>query len=592
MIRFKNILALSLLLAIILGNQSALSQTVHSATIWGGAGYSSILHGIDNTKVPGGFGFEAGIGYQLDLNNFMLSIGAEYQHLNSKTNMFDYQYEYPFYYTDQGQASHIINYKYDFLTYQEKHSIGYLNFPIMAGIRFNRYYAMLGAKVGLNLLGNYTIQNTKVHISADDTQFIDPMEGIGHATGDQTFTRDGKMSLGLSVAPTAEFGMYLDEWLPGSMTQIRNGARSMMFSYRLGVFVDYGVLNINTSSTNKPMVSEPLNNDPSDIGLNPLAESNLANDKRFGNLIAGVKLTVEFQLNRPPKPKKVDAIFPFYALVVDEETKEPLNAEVTLTQAAGRRQQMLKENTDSEGMIMHQGLKVDRYQISATSEGYHNYKKVIRHSKEDTVLVPMKLVPIFYAHVFDAETKENLKAEITIASPTAGAGSKPILKAETDEKTGLLEGNIRTGRYQLNVTKEGYIYHQEIVNYSKTDTIQIALQPIKKDVVVVLNDLYFALNEATMLPESEPGLNDLSQFLTNNPSVSIKITGHTDNTGRLEYNMRLSEARAKAVFDELIKRGIDPSRITYEGKGPNQPVATNETEEGRAQNRRVEFVIQ
>ena len=80
--------------------------------------------------------------------------------------------------------------------------------------------------------------------------------------------------------------------------------------------------------------------------------------------------------------------------------------------------------------------------------------------------------------------------------------------------------------------------------------------------------------------------------MSDNPEVHILITGHTDNTGSLDYNMKLSAERAGAVYTALVERGIAPSRITYEGRGPNEPVATNDTEEGRAANRRVEFTIQ
>lgn len=570
------------------------SQSVHHINVWGGGGYSSLLHGIEQTKVPGGFGYEVGIGYQLDIDRFMLNVGAEFQHINSKTKLNDYHTGYLFQYTDpliSIEEGYHMTYGYDFLTYEEKHSVGYVNIPLLAGVRFNRYYALLGAKVGINIFSNYKVQNTMLRVSADDPQFIIPMEGIGHGTGEQAFTSNGKMNFGLNVVPSVEFGVYLNEWLPRGMTQLSNRSQTPL-TYRVGVFVDYGVLNLNKSSANLPMVNEPKNNDPSNISLNPLAESYLAKDKRFGNLLAGVKLTVQFQMSKKKKPKTIPPTPTFYARVVDEYTSEPLDAEVSLNLTSGRKQEVFRQTTDSEGMVSQAELKAGRYMLTSTSEGYNTYKKSIRHSKEDTLLIPMRPTPVFYVYVYDEETKENLRAEVTLV-PAGAPGSKPALKAETEEGSGFLSGhNIRTGRYQMSVTKEGYIYHQEIINYTKIDTFHVALKAIKKDVVVVLNELFFALNEATILPESGPALEDLYQFLNNNPNVNIKITGHTDSTGRLEYNMKLSEERAKAVYDDLISRGINAERMSYEGKGPHEPVSTNETEEGRAQNRRVEFKIQ
>jgi OOP family OmpA-OmpF porin len=80
-------------------------------------------------------------------------------------------------------------------------------------------------------------------------------------------------------------------------------------------------------------------------------------------------------------------------------------------------------------------------------------------------------------------------------------------------------------------------------------------------------------------------------LLAENPEIRIRITGHTDNVGSDRANQKLSEGRANSVRDDLIKRGISADRIEAEGKGESQPITTNDTEEGRAQNRRVEFVI-
>ena len=86
-------------------------------------------------------------------------------------------------------------------------------------------------------------------------------------------------------------------------------------------------------------------------------------------------------------------------------------------------------------------------------------------------------------------------------------------------------------------------------------------------------------------------MSDLATFLLENPSVTIHITGHTDAVGTDEANQILSEGRANAVRNDLIQRGVAAERMTAEGKGEKEPVADNDTEEGRQLNRRVEFVI-
>ena len=84
----------------------------------------------------------------------------------------------------------------------------------------------------------------------------------------------------------------------------------------------------------------------------------------------------------------------------------------------------------------------------------------------------------------------------------------------------------------------------------------------------------------------------MATSLNANPDTDIKIVGHTDNTGNVDYNQTLSEKRAKSVFDYLmVDQGVSSKRMTYEGKGIHEPVADNNTVEGRALNRRVEIII-
>jgi outer membrane protein OmpA-like peptidoglycan-associated protein len=91
--------------------------------------------------------------------------------------------------------------------------------------------------------------------------------------------------------------------------------------------------------------------------------------------------------------------------------------------------------------------------------------------------------------------------------------------------------------------------------------------------------------------ETEEFLENLSATLKEDPRLKAKITGHTDNIGHEKFNQRLSIRRAQAIKDYLLKKKIDPDRVEVDGKGLKEPVATNETEEGRAKNRRVEISV-
>jgi len=110
---------------------------------------------------------------------------------------------------------------------------------------------------------------------------------------------------------------------------------------------------------------------------------------------------------------------------------------------------------------------------------------------------------------------------------------------------------------------------------------------------VAVYGIYFDTDKADVKPESEPILQEIAKLLQQNPELKLYIVGHTDNVGDLTYNMELSQARADAVVKILVSQySVDANRLKAHGVGPLAPVASNETEEGRAKNRRVELVGQ
>ena len=107
----------------------------------------------------------------------------------------------------------------------------------------------------------------------------------------------------------------------------------------------------------------------------------------------------------------------------------------------------------------------------------------------------------------------------------------------------------------------------------------------------VLKDIFFEFDKSTLLQQSYFELLCLKALLEVYPTMRIEIRGHTDNRGSTQYNLRLSESRAKAVADYLASKGVDAKRLQYKGYGKSLPIDTNDTDEGRANNRRVEFRI-
>jgi outer membrane protein OmpA-like peptidoglycan-associated protein len=197
--------------------------------------------------------------------------------------------------------------------------------------------------------------------------------------------------------------------------------------------------------------------------------------------------------------------------------------------------------------------------------------------------------------VYDAKTNEKLYADFDLINLET---KDTVYRSNSDAATGQFILILPLGEnYALNINKKGYLFYSANFSLPKTaDSIQIKyldipLSPIESGGTVVLKNIFFEFDKYDLKPESEIELEKLAEFLKTNPTVKIEIGGHTDNTGTKERNKILSTNRAKAVFDDLISRGIDKNRLTYKGYAETVPVATNDTPEGRAENRRTEFKI-
>ena len=148
----------------------------------------------------------------------------------------------------------------------------------------------------------------------------------------------------------------------------------------------------------------------------------------------------------------------------------------------------------------------------------------------------------------------------------------------------------------LTVKKEGHVFDSR--SFAIEDTarkgvarVDMSVQRIELNRSYRVNDIKFPTGSAEIAKSSEYILDELIAFLKENPSIRIRIEGHTDNVGQLADNMALSNDRAFTVMGYLQGKGIAPARLSFKGLGPTKPVASNDTPEGRAQNRRTEFVI-
>ena len=138
--------------------------------------------------------------------------------------------------------------------------------------------------------------------------------------------------------------------------------------------------------------------------------------------------------------------------------------------------------------------------------------------------------------------------------------------------------------------KESKVSEHEVVSEEKETPITFG-DTLKVGSTFVLHNIFFDYDKATLLQQSYNELHYLLTVLESHPTMKIEICGHTDGHGSIDYNQRLSENRARAVVDYLVSHGIDVKRLSFKGYGKSRPIDTNATEEGRARNRRVEFVV-
>lgn len=213
---------------------------------------------------------------------------------------------------------------------------------------------------------------------------------------------------------------------------------------------------------------------------------------------------------------------------------------------------------------------------------------------EPKVEVAKAKTTILKGTITDAITQKPIEADIELIDNVKNI---TLAVFKSNSATGRYLVSLPSGKnYGIAVKAEGYLFHSE--NFDLPDTADynevvkdIQLKNVAVGSKIILRNIFFDFGKYTLRPESTNELERLIKLLNDIPSMRIEISGHTDNRGSAEFNQKLSENRAKAVVDYLVERGINPSRLEYKGYGKDQPIATNDTEAGRQENRRTEFKI-
>jgi outer membrane protein OmpA-like peptidoglycan-associated protein len=214
------------------------------------------------------------------------------------------------------------------------------------------------------------------------------------------------------------------------------------------------------------------------------------------------------------------------------------------------------------------------------------------------VKLPEELRPrpvvLVSGNVLDAKTAKPVMAEIKYEDLETG---KEIGSARTSPGTGAYKITLPAGvNYGYRAEAPGYAPVSQNLDLTKADTYQelerdLTLVPLQQGETVRLNNIFFETAKAELQPESFTELDRVVTMLKDNPNMEILIGGHTDNVGSPASNIQLSAARATSVEGYLVNKGIVNTRLRVKGFGDTKPVASNDTDPGRQQNRRVEFTI-
>lgn len=252
------------------------------------------------------------------------------------------------------------------------------------------------------------------------------------------------------------------------------------------------------------------------------------------------------------------------------------------------------------GPVINSSARETYYTIAASGDYAFMTKYSEEAAKSDIVMIKVadhakpEPVVLISGKVYNAKTKEPLGAFVSYEILPSG---QEIGQAIADPEDGSYTIILPYGKkYGFSAVAEGFIPVSENLDLSAFRSYQeiqkdLYLVPVEEGQVIRLNNIFFETGSANLREESYPELDRVARFLDGNKKITIEISGHTDDVGSDTFNLTLSADRAAAVRQYLLSKGISDNKISSKGYGETKPLAENISEEGRAQNRRVEFTI-
>ncbi len=294
---------------------------------------------------------------------------------------------------------------------------------------------------------------------------------------------------------------------------------------------------------------------------------------------SGATEVINFRLGR----KEVTKLSILTGKVIDKISRKPCIATISFPES-----DFPEVKSDASGVYRTE-ISPGTYVVRVKKSGYTpQTNPAVLKAGETTVLdfelTPLARVSTLAGKTIDYSSRKGIGA--TISFP-----GTEIPDIHTDPETGTYKAEIPAGTHQVKVKSKGYVPEGVVVVCNPEATTVRDFELFKKEEKIVLHGITFEFNRADIKPSSYSILDEAVELLKKHPEVMIEIGGHTDWVGSDSYNRELSALRAESVKRFLVEHGISSSKLRTRGYGESQPIASNSTGAGRAQNRRIEFRI-
>lgn len=539
------------------------------------AGYSNLFFSPFNSSdisyrpLPGG-GFGGAFTFDFEYKKFLFQTGL------GVTYTFNQNF---FHFENKNPLSIIPTPGMKFLnadmTEQTTHLFGYV--PIKLGMKWQRWYFLAGAKVGIFSMGGKSRSLIDMTMTSLE-EANDANLSYKHFTSDyEPFAYNH-----LNAILSAEIGLDINKqaWKEDpkqskekmdAAQRYREAKRKKSLAelthYRVALFVDYGLNNLQNAELNyRPIGADAYRSN------------------RLNNFMAGVKVTFNFELPQS-KPKGNPYV---YLYVKDESTEKPIPGATVQMQRKGTKS-ISKKTTDTKRGRVARALLPGLYWAKVSHSRYCPIDTIhfVHNDDYDTLRVSLHPRHTFRIPVVDANTSKPIQSN----GQFIPVNRNPSISIATDP-TGVMVASLddRIG-YIIKIQANGYYDYCDTID-AMSDELIIKMQPLLvKKQTFILQNMHFATAQTDILPISNTAMDLLYKLLNENSDLCIRIVGHTDDVGSDDDNRILSEGRANSIRQEMIKRGISATRMEVLGKGETEPIVPNDSEEHRQMNRRVEIEI-